>query len=92
MKINGFPPTIAVKAYGEGKKPENIPPSLAGKDSLELSPQAKALQQLIKEAGQPLVREDVVQDIKSRLQAGTYQVPASDLAAKIAAEIRGAKI
>ncbi|MEW6661697.1 MAG: flagellar biosynthesis anti-sigma factor FlgM [Bacillota bacterium] len=91
MKIKGLPPILAVRAYGETKKPEPDHRPSVNKDSLQLSPEAKALQHLIKEAGEPLVRVDLVQDLKSRVWAGTYQVPVEALAAKIAEEIRGAK-
>jgi flagellar biosynthesis anti-sigma factor FlgM len=91
MKIKGIPPVQAVIAYGGAKKPETGSRPAVEKDSLELSPEAKALNQLIREAGEPLMREDLVQDLKSRLRAGTYQVPVEALAAKIAEEILSAK-
>ena len=91
MKIKGIPPVQAVIAYGGAKKPETANRPAVEKDSLELSPGAKALNQLIREAGEPLMREGLVEDLKSRLRAGTYQVPEEALAAIIAEEIRGAK-
>jgi len=91
MKIKGIPPVQAVIAYGGAKKPETGSRPLVEKDSLDLSPEAKVINQLIKELGEPLIREGLVQDLKSRLRDGTYHVPAEALAAKITEEIRGVK-
>lgn len=59
-------------------------------DSLELSDRGKEIAQLQKQANAlPEVREDLVSEIKQRIAAGTYDVPADKLAEKLWQEIAG---
>lgn len=54
------------------------------KDKVDVSGQAKEFQTALKAAlSAPSVREDKVNDIKSRIENGSYNVSAEDVASKI---------
>lgn len=58
------------------------------RDSLEISDFGSAYQVAKQAASQgPLVREDRVRDIKARMEAGTYNVSAEDVADKLADQL-----
>ncbi|MBC7958529.1 MAG: flagellar biosynthesis anti-sigma factor FlgM [Vallitaleaceae bacterium] len=74
---NVYKSTKSNKAYGA----ESISSS---KDTLALSPFAKELQ-VAKQAvsSAPDVRQPIVDDIKQRMEAGSYNISASQLAEKL---------
>jgi len=90
MKVDGVSQVQAVRAYGTynklGKQERQSP--VGDKDVLDLSPETVTLRELVREAAQPVEREELIQDIKRRLQDGTYSVPAEQLAARLVEEIR----
>ncbi|AEF94675.1 flagellar biosynthesis anti-sigma factor protein FlgM [Desulfotomaculum nigrificans CO-1-SRB] len=86
MKISGYKPTGEIfKAYQQNKIDKTKSPKASGgtvqTDSLELSPEARAKQEIqakLKEI--PEVREDLVNRLKKEIQNGTYKPDASKIA------------
>jgi flagellar biosynthesis anti-sigma factor FlgM len=62
----------------------NQPSQVLAEDKAQLSNAAK---QVAQSAAAPEVRMDKVASIQSALEAGTYQVPASDVAKKVIASM-----
>ena len=87
LKVEGKAPWPLERIYKNsprvresGKKEEETGQA----DALELSPHALAFQQLVEEARKPAgEREKLVEEIRARLDAGTYQVPAERVAEKM---------
>ncbi len=93
ININGINPPQSSHARGKDKvqgTPNESPASsgvsakVDGTDQVELSRQAKTLQELeAKLAGYPEVNQQKVQILRKALREGTYQVDPARLAAKI---------
>lgn len=92
MKINGYGGIADIlKAYNSQKKQHagkgREPAAAAGEDTLELSAQAREIQEMrsglrdVKE-----VREEMVDRIKKEIEAGTYRVDAGKIADGIVKE------
>lgn len=86
MKVNGYSNNLEVlKAYNSQKKPqvpkEKEPVAGAGEDTLELSVQAREMQEIqagLRETKD--VREGTVNRIKKEIEAGTYRMDARKIA------------
>jgi flagellar biosynthesis anti-sigma factor FlgM len=75
--------TTATPAKGTGSPPSGSP----GVDQAKLSAAATQASQTANAASVSDVRLDKVASIQSALQAGTYRVPASDVAQKVIASM-----
>lgn len=76
---NAYTAQMAAGAKGAEK--------VKGKDEVDLSTQAKdftSVKRMLSDI--PEVREDKVQDIKKRIENGTYNVSSKDVASKILAQ------
>lgn len=76
---NAYTAQMAAGAKGAEK--------VKGKDEVDLSTQAKdftSVKRILSDI--PEVREDKVQDIKKRIENGTYNVSSKDVASKILAQ------
>ena len=79
-RVNGVQPVQRVGAAFDLFAAYGVSPK-QGVDQASLSTQGLEVQRLIKQVKDlPEVREDRVQGLEQRLQAGTYQVPVTDLA------------
>jgi negative regulator of flagellin synthesis FlgM len=67
------------RVYATQSKPKSA--SAGGPDQLVLSPKARDLQK-VKDylAATPVVREDVVNDLRSRVESGDYSTDSSEIA------------
>ena len=78
------------KVYGAQSKPRTSASN--GPDSLELSAKAQEMQQVREAlAGAPDVRNDVVADLKAKIDSGSYGMSSDDLAAAIFGSARDSK-
>lgn len=95
MKIFGGNRLANLDAYLKGVREKKRPDVSAGEDSgdvaskdkVVLSPEARQIQkakELIEDL--PDVRKEKVEEIKSRLEAGTYEIDGEKVASKMIAE------
>ncbi len=68
--------------------PAREPAAAREGDGMSLSERAKEVVSVTRALGEmPEVREDLVRDIKERIEAGTYDISAEDVAEKILARV-----
>ncbi|GBF32279.1 anti-sigma-28 factor [Desulfocucumis palustris] len=91
MKIFGYGPADITRLYRAGANKDKLQRSGAGAspggDTLQISQEGKALQTfkaVLKDM--PLVREDLVEDIKSQINKGAYKPDAGKIAEGIIRE------
>ncbi len=79
-----------IKVYGEQAKIDkpvknnNSPPAGSQSDEVVISPQAQEFSQVLQQVRKlPAVRDDKVQEIADRINAGTYKVDSQAVAAKM---------
>ncbi|MDK2986221.1 MAG: Anti-sigma-28 factor, FlgM [Clostridia bacterium] len=89
MKINGYYPKNVSNIYQKQQqntvsKEKKADKNIITKDSLQLSPQAQQISDLVKKVEElPEIRAEKIAEIKEKLANNTYQVPAAKLAAKM---------
>lgn len=89
MKINGHYPKNVSNIYQKQQqntvsKEKKTDKNIITKDSLQLSPQAQQINDLVKKVEElPEIRAEKIAEIKEKLANNTYQVPAAKLAAKM---------
>ncbi len=90
MKIDGNSTIGKLKAY-EAKKKDKVSPEEASQksastphESVELSARAKEINQIQRQLeGIPEIRQEKVDEISQRIEEGTYQVDAEEVAWKM---------
>ena len=94
MKIHGQSSIKCANLINAYQKADQLAKNKAPqRDSVELSAKAQEIAKLQKKAAQlPEVREELVQKIKEKVRAQTYQVQAEKLAEKLLAEFGKEKI
>lgn len=86
MKVSDRNTPIQMDAYirqarQQQRKPDTSPELQGGADKVQLSDQAKQMQQAVQEANQASeVREDKVREIKMAVEKGTYKVEGHQVA------------
>ena len=92
MRIFGYGASEIARLYGAGVKNKNAEKGSANPvkgDTLQISPEAKALvafKAVLKDI--PLVRDDLVGDLKTQINKGTYKPDAEKIAAGLLSEMR----
>ena len=92
MKVSRVDKVMEIYSSSKMKKTEK-PKRTENKDTVALSEQAKGYQKALKAVSKvPDVREEKVEEIKERIQSGTYNVSAEELAEKLVDSIFDMKI